>query len=122
MWLSAGFDIVVSIVLLVVSFITPDLLPTFGIPVPNSIVWIQTVFLLIINEGIGYLIVSIDISKNHGLVIIGGLSRTISFIWLVFYYFLGEIGFTVVLVSIIDIIFVCFYIEFLINWEKAFKI
>jgi len=54
--------------------------PLFNMPSPTSLFPFHTMFWLIIAFGIGYIIVSRDISKNHGLILIGILGKTIFFI------------------------------------------
>jgi len=91
---------------------------TFGVPMPNSMLWLQLSLLLILLLGLGYIIVAMDISQNHGLVIIGGISKVVFFIITLIYFGLSEVGVMVVLLGGVDILFVCLFTEFLLKYNK----
>jgi len=81
-------------------------------------IWLQLSLLLILILGLGYIIVAMDISQNHGLVIIGGISKVVFFIITVIYLGLSEVGIMVVLLGGVDILFVCLFTEFLVKYDK----
>ena len=74
--------------------------------------------LVTILNGIGYYIVSRDISKNHGLVLLGILGKIIVFVFFLVAFILGIFSIIELIFGIVDLIFAILYIEFLINFDK----
>ena len=52
----------------------------FGMPVPSSLFPFHAMFWFVVIFGVGYFIVSRDINKNHGIILIGLLGKTIFFL------------------------------------------
>lgn len=120
LFLSASiYNILTSLIFIIVSILKEATIFTaFGVPMPNSMVWLQLSLLLILILGLGYIIVAMDISQNHGLVIIGGISKVVFFIITLIYLGLSEVGIMVVLLGGVDILFVCLFAEFLVKYGK----
>ena len=116
---SACYNILNSLIFIIIS-IGKDaaIFAAFGVLLPNSMVWLQLSLLLILILGLGYIIVAMDLSQNHGLVIIGGISKVVFCIITIIYLALGEVGIMVVLLGGVDIIFVCLFVEFLLKYNK----
>ncbi len=117
--LAACYNILNALIFIVVSLLKdPAIFTLFGVLMPNSMIWLQLSLLLILILGLGYIIVSMDLSQNHGLVIIGGISKVVFFIITLIYFVLGEVGIMVVLLGGVDILFVCLFAEFLLKYNK----
>ena len=117
--LSACYNILNALIFIIVSLLKdPAIFAMFGVLMPNSMVWLQLSLLLILILGLGYIIVAMDISQNHGLVIIGGISKVVFFIITLIYFVLSEVGIMVVLLGGVDILFVCLFAEFLLKYNK----
>jgi len=113
------YNILTSLIFIIISILKDaTTFTTFGVPMPNSMIWLQLSLLLILILGLGYIIVAMDISQNHGLVIIGGISKVVFFIITVIYLGLSEVGIMVVLLGGVDILFVCLFTEFLVKYDK----
>ncbi len=117
--IGAIWNWIVAISLFSVSIFMLDFVTTlFGMAVPPSLIWFHVIVALIFVFGIGYYIVGRDLSKNHGLVLIGALEKFLFFVILLIYFFLGDINILVLLLTGVDFIFGCLFVEFLINYNK----
>jgi len=117
--LSACYNILNALIFIIISLLKdPAIFTMFGVLMPNSMVWLQLSLLLILILGLGYIIVAMDISQNHGLVIIGAISKVVFCIITIIYLALGEVGIMVVLLGGVDILFVCLFVEFLLRYNK----
>jgi hypothetical protein len=97
----------------------PDLFfGMFGMPLPVSLFPFHAMFWFIIAFGIGYLIVSRDISKNHGIVLIGLIAKVLFFIDCLITLTLNEANLHLLLTGIIDLIFAVLFAEFLLRMRK----
>ncbi len=90
----------------------------FEMEIPPSLVWFHVVVGVVFIFGFGYYLVSRDLGKNHGVVILGILEKFMFFIVLLIYFFLGDFNFFAVLLVAVDFVFGCLYLEFLINYKK----
>ena len=117
-FIGAAWNILASISFILTSIYNLSAFPAYGIAVPISMIWLQSFLFLVANLGIGYLIVSMDISKNHGIVIIGVIAKLGYFIICVIYLLIGDIGVLTLLFASVDVVFSILFIEFLINYKK----
>jgi CHASE2 domain-containing sensor protein len=78
-------------------------------------VWLQLSLILIALLGVGYIMVSRDISKNHGLVLVGGLTKLSFFLMSLVYFFIGDLNVLIVLLGSVDLIMVILFTEFLLK-------
>ena len=115
---SALYNIINAVTFILVSIVATDLFPLFGVEIPPSMIWLQLSLILIALLGVGYIMVSRDISKNHGLVLIGSLAKLSFFLLTLIYFFLGDVSILIVLLGGIDLIMVFLFIEFLIFQSK----
>jgi hypothetical protein len=111
--IAALYNIVNAVAFIIVSIIATDLFPIFGVDIPPSMIWLQLSLILIALFGLGYILVSRDISKNHGLVFIGGLAKLSFFILTLIYFFQGDVNILILLLGTVDLIMVILFIEFL---------
>ncbi|MBY9004398.1 MAG: hypothetical protein KGD73_10535 [Candidatus Lokiarchaeota archaeon] len=115
---AALYNIINSVTFILVSIVATDLFPLFGVEIPPSMIWLQLSLILIALFGVGYIMVSRDISKNHGLVLIGGLAKLSFFLLTMIYFLLGDVNILIVLLGGVDLIMVILFIEFLIFQSK----
>jgi len=121
---SATYNILNGTIFIITSVAITSLFPTFGVAIPPSMIWLQLSLALIMIFGIGYIIVAMDISQNHGIVIIGGISKMLFFLMTLGYYIYGlvdpndHVGILVVLLGGVDVIIVCLFAEFLLKYGK----
>jgi hypothetical protein len=116
--IGAAWNILASLSFIFTSIFNLSAFPAYGIAVPISMIWLQSFLFLVANLGIGYFIVSMDISKNHGIVIIGVIAKLGYFLICVIYLIIGDIGILTLLFASVDVIFAVLFIEFLINYKK----
>lgn len=112
---AALYNIINSVTFILVSIVATDLFPFFGVEIPPSMIWLQLSLILIALLGVGYILVSRDISKNHGLVFIGGLAKLSFFLMSLLYFFIGDLNILIVLLGSVDLIMVILFMEFLVK-------
>jgi hypothetical protein len=117
--IGATWNILASLSFILTSIFMRSAFPAYGIAVPISMIWLQSFLFLVANLGIGYFIVSLDISKNHGIVIIGIIAKLGYFLISLIYFIISDIGLLTLLLASVDIIFSILFIEFLINYKKV---
>jgi hypothetical protein len=74
----------------------------------------HAMFWLVVAFGVGYLIVSRDITKNYGIVTIGIIGKTLFFIDCLITLALKQANVVLLLIGIGDLIFACLFLEFLL--------
>ncbi len=120
--LSAIWNWVVALSLFFASIFILDIAaPIFGMEIPPSLVWFHVVLVLIFLFGVGFYLVSRDLTQNHAVVVIGILEKFSFFIALLIYFILGAINFLAFTLVIVDFVFGCLFLEFLINFSKTAK-
>jgi hypothetical protein len=86
---------------------------------PESLFPFHPEFGAIIAFGIGYLMVSKDITKNRGVVIIGGMiGKPVFFADCVVTVALGEANARLLVPGVVDLVFFLLFLEFLIATRK----
>jgi hypothetical protein len=121
LFLIAGlWDLAAAIPAWLGMILMPDFTSSFFGMAPPAILYpYHAFFSSTIAIGIGYIIVSRDITKNHGIVVLGIISKIFYFIDCVITFALKEANIQVVLTGIVDIIFACLFIEFLLSVKKG---
>jgi hypothetical protein len=94
----------------------------FGMAPPTLLYPYHAMLWFVISFGVGYLIVSNDITKNHGIVVIGILAKTLYFIDCVITLSLKQANVLLLLIGIGDLIFACLFLEFLYTFGKEQQI
>ena len=115
---AALYNILNACIFILISIVATDLFPLFGVAIPPSMVWLQLSLILIALLGLGYFLVSRDISKNHGLVFIGGLAKLFFFLMSLIYFFKGDLNILIVILGSIDLTMVILFSEFLLYQNK----
>jgi len=106
-----------AIIFFIISIAFPELFAIFGVAIPISNVWIHLALMLIGAVGIGYIMVSMNLKENHGILILGAFAKILVFIIFLTYMIMGDVGILVVLLGVGDVIFACLFIEFLLKYE-----
>ena len=86
----------------------------FGMAPPAVLFPYHAMFWFVMAFGVGYLIVSRDITKNHGIVTIGIIGKTLFFIDCLITLILKQANVVLLLIGIGDLIFACLFLEFLL--------
>ncbi len=116
--LAAIWNWIVAISLLLLSFVAPDVMTFFGVDIPPSLVFLQMLFLLVGIFGVGFFIIYRDVESNHGIIQMSVLEKLSFFVVFLIYFIIGDVGFLVVLLVIVDLIFGILFIEFLLNFKN----
>jgi hypothetical protein len=102
------------------SIFLPDVFfKMFNMPTPVSLFPFHAMFWFILAFGIGYIIVSRDITKNHGIILIGMLAKILFFIDCVITLSLKEANIMLLVTGIVDLIFAILFMEFLLKTNKV---
>ena len=120
MFLCAGlWNFVVGLIFLLASIIMlPTLVASYDLEVPPSSFFIHGFLVLVIVLGIGFFIVSKDISKNHGIVQMSVVEKFLIFIVFLIYFLMGDFNFLMFIPAIVDLILGILFLEFVINIKK----
>jgi hypothetical protein len=98
----------------------PDLFfKMFNMPLPSSLFPFHAMFWFIIAFGIGYIIVSRDITKNHGIILIGMLAKILFLIDCIITLISKEANIMLLGTGIVDLIFAILFFEFLLKVKKV---
>jgi hypothetical protein len=116
--IGAIWNWIVGLIFILVSPFAVTLFPLFEMAVPPSLIFYHAFFGFVVVFGIGYYLVSRDINNNHAVVILGVFGKFFVFVLFVIYFILGDYNFAPVLFVIVDFIFGCLFLEFLINFKK----
>jgi hypothetical protein len=84
---------------------------------PPSLFFFHATIWFIVALGIGYFIVSRDINKNHGIVVLGVLTKISFGIDAIATVAMAEAGDTLLVFGVIDLLFAVLFAEFLF-WTK----
>jgi hypothetical protein len=98
------------------SVFMPDLFfNMFGMPKPPSMFPFHAMFWFIIVFGIGYIIVSRDVTKNHGIVLIGTMAKILFFLDCIITFSSKEANAMLLGPGVVDLIFAVLFVEFLLK-------
>jgi hypothetical protein len=79
----------------------------------------QLAMALVFALGVGYYWVSKNIHKNHDIVRLGIIAKTLAFLVLVYHYLIGNLNLLLALSGVVDLIFALLFIEFLMAVKKG---
>ncbi|MFX1469846.1 MAG: hypothetical protein ACFFB8_14415 [Promethearchaeota archaeon] len=116
--IGAIWNLLVGLIFILTSPLVDSLVPMFGMEVPPSLIFYHSFFGIVTVFGIGFYLVARDITKNHGIVVLGAITKIYVFILYLIYFVLGYSNFLPILFVIVDLIFACLFVEFLINFKK----
>jgi len=80
---------------------------------------LQLAMTLVFALGVGYYLVSKDISTNHDIVKVGIIGKTLAASVLIYYYLTGNFHPLFALCGVVDLLFSILFIEFLMNMKKG---
>lgn len=116
--IGAIWNLVVGLMFIALSPLADVLVPMFGMEVPPSLVFYHSFFGIVAVFGIGFYLVARDLTKNHGIVVLGAITKFYVFILYLIYFLLGFSNFLPIIFVIVDLIFACLFVEFLISFKK----
>ena len=116
--IGAIWNLILGLLFIALSPLADSIFPMFGMEVPPSLLFLQSFFGVVVVFGIGYYLVSRNINKNHGIVLLGILTKLYVFILFLAYFIIGDSNFLSVVPAIGDLIFACLFVEFLIRFKK----
>ena len=103
MFLSAAmWNLVVGAILLVLSILMlSNVAAMLELEIPPNLYFIHGFVLFVIIIGIGLLIISLDISKNHGIAQMCIFEKFIMFFLALVYFIMGTFNFLILLIAIL---------------------
>jgi hypothetical protein len=96
----------------------------FGLVAPattdlnGAIIWMYCFLLLIGIFGFMFILVGIDITKNHLVVSAGMIAKVLFFIILLVFFIIGTCDWPVLIIGGLDLIWTALFIEFYVNYKK----
>jgi hypothetical protein len=112
---------VYNVVLSVALLIWPDrLLPLLSGSVGNP-VYAQLFLMLCLAFGVGYILVALEIDRNHGLVAVGILGQTGLFVIVALQWAMGNVSTFALLPGVVDLAFAVGFMRFLWCYRYAVK-
>jgi hypothetical protein len=84
----------------------------------NYPVLMYAFLILVFVFGIGYYWVSRDINKNHDIVKMGFMGKTLLFFLYTYYYLMGEVHLLIEMCLFVDLVFAILFMEFLLRARK----
>ena len=90
-----------------------------GMAVPGVLFPYLAMYSFIITFGIGYIIVSRDIAKNHGIVVLGIIGKTLFFVQCAIAFASNEANLLLLLTGIVDVVFAALFLEFLLSVRRG---
>ncbi len=94
----------------------------FGMETPVVLFPYHAMYGLIIGYGIGYTIVSRDITKNHGIVFMGILGKCLFFLACLITVSSSQANLLLLPAGIGDLVFAALFVEFLLSEKKTEQI
>lgn len=120
MFIIAGlWEILLVFVFGIFSPIVDSFLPFFGL-VKDPIIyfWLYSFLLLLAINGFEYILVGMDITKNHLVVSTSMISKSAFFIILVIFFILDKIQWPMFIFGVIELVIVALFIEFYVNYKN----
>ena len=109
---------ILAIVFLALPRIDEGYFTSVGLDIPNTLLWLDSFSGLAFAFGIGFYLVSKNMTKNHGLIQMAVFEKFWVFIVGVGWFFFGQASLMVVLVVFVDLIFGFLFIEDLLAIKK----
>ncbi len=122
MFFVAGIEnIVAALPLWFLGLSGPEAFAMFDMAAPPSLFFFHAAMWFIVVFGVGYLLVGRDIGKNHGIVVLGVLSKTAFGLDAVAVVALAEAAPVLLVFGIWDLLFAVLFAEFLLWTGKQPK-
>ncbi len=97
------------------------LLPLIGMAVPSALSFMYLAFAFVFVLGLGYIIVSNDLNKNHDIVKLGALSKTLAFFVIFHGCIINILPPILYIAAFIDLIWAAVFIYFIKNITTSSK-
>jgi len=107
------YNIGLSFSLWILGLLDPTKFELFGMTAPPTLFFFHATMGFIFTFGIGYLIVSRNTDKNHAIVILGVIGKSIFFVDCAITFSLGQANTVLLGAGIIDLLFAILFAEFL---------
>ncbi|MFW9923875.1 MAG: hypothetical protein ACFFDW_11380 [Candidatus Thorarchaeota archaeon] len=118
-FIEAGWNMLLSALIIILALTLKD--PFFnllGMDTPNNFVWFCLFWILVLIYGFCYMLVGLDLTKNHLVVSAGIIAKLAYFIAILIFFILGSCNWILFLTSIFSLVFAGFAIEFYVNYKK----
>jgi len=88
-----------------------------GMSTPQPALWFYLFLGSVFIFGIGYFMVSLDLSQNHAVIILGILGKIGVFAAFLYSYIIGMVHFAILCLGIVDVIWCVFFVKFLVEYS-----
>jgi len=115
--IAALWNIIISILLVLILMISPNSAKLFGVAVPPSFIWAYSFFFFVFLFGLLFYLTSRNLEIYQKLANIYVVEKVGIFLIFLIYLILGDINFLGFSLSIGDLIFGILFLEFSINYK-----
>ena len=99
----------------------PSVLSVLGMPTPVAALYPQLAAVLVASFGLGYHLVSRNVTRNHGIVVIGIAGKAAIFALLFAHYLTDRLSLVPVVIVFGDVVFAALFARFLLRQRRANK-
>lgn len=96
-----------------------SVLSLFGMPTPVPSLYPQMAAALVATFGLGYHLVARNVTRNHGIVVIGAIGKTGLFALFLAYYLAGRLPVLPLVIVFGDLVFAALFVRFLLMQHRA---
>jgi hypothetical protein len=113
------WNLLAGLICLLLSVATTNLFfELYGMQVAPSLFPFHAFFAAVLSFGIGFILVSLDITKNHVMILVGILGKVLFFLVCLVTFFQNEANILLVLTGSADLVFAILYLEFLMRFRN----
>ena len=116
--IGAIWNIVLGVIYIFTSLLLEEPFEMVGLETPSSLIFYYLFFGIVMIYGVGYYLVSTNLDKNHGIVLMGILGKLWVFCISCYYFLVGDFNFFGMTPSIGDLFFSILFVEFLLNYKN----
>lgn len=89
-----------------------------GMTEPGSLLPYYALLPQITLFGVGYALVGVNLSRNHAMIVLGAVGKTIFFLAVLYYYLRRRVNLIPLVLLTGDMIQVCLFVEFLVRIRR----
>lgn len=115
---AGGWNCVLTLGALLILSFASDPFPLVGIRDPGILLPYYALLPQVTLFGVGYALVGLEPERNHAIIVLGAVGKTIFFLAVVFYYIRGELNLVLPCLLIGDMLQVCLFVEFLLRMRR----
>jgi hypothetical protein len=113
-----SWDLALAVIFSILAPVVSTFFPFFGMIAPQNFLWFYFYMVYLSISGVSFLLMSLDITKNHMVVSMGLIAKIVIFINLLVFFLLGYCNWIFFILGAIQLVEVALFLEFYINYPK----